>query len=194
LNVNIVAGAPNPYVPELDGMVIAVDRGVQVCLEKNIKIDLAVGDFDSVDSALLKGLKVKKLNKEKDETDLQVAIEEALKHQPKTIYLYGVTGGRLDHYEAALKYLAKGPITIIDAFNKITMKSGDFEVVSPDYVSFFHYSGEPMITLKGFKYPLKKYVLNPFDSKCISNEVLPSGGRVSITGGHVLMMISKEAQ
>lgn len=194
MNVNIVAGAPNPYVPVLDGMVIAVDRGVQVCLDKKIHIDLAVGDFDSVDTELLKGLPLRKLNKEKDETDLQIAIEEALKLQPTKIYVYGVTGGRLDHYEAALKYLAKGPITIIDAVNKITMKSGDFDVVTPDYVSFFHYSGEPMITLKGFKYPLKKYVLNPFDTKCISNEVLPGGGSVSITGGHVLMMISKDAQ
>jgi thiamine pyrophosphokinase len=194
LNVNIVAGAPNPYVPVLDGMVIAVDRGVQVCLDKKIHIDLAVGDFDSVDTELLKGLPLRKLNKEKDETDLQIAIEEALKLHPTKIYVYGVTGGRLDHYEAALKYLAKGPITIIDAVNKITMKSGDFDVVTPDYVSFFHYSGEPMITLKGFKYPLKKYVLNPFDTKCISNEVLPGGGSVSITGGHVLMMISKDPQ
>jgi len=79
LNVNIVAGAPNPYVPVLDGMVIAVDRGVQVCLDKKIHIDLAVGDFDSVDTELLKGLPLRKLNKEKDETDLQIAIEEALK-------------------------------------------------------------------------------------------------------------------
>lgn len=194
MNVNIVAGAPNAYVPALDGMVIAVDRGVQVCLEHKIPIDLAVGDFDSVESSLLKGLSLKKLNKEKDETDLQVAIEEALKHEPTNIYLYGVTGGRLDHYEAAIKYLAKGPITIVDELNRITMKSGEFEVVTPHYVSFFHYSGEPTMTLKGFKYLLKDYVLNPFDTRCISNEVLPGGGHVSITGGHVLMMISKDPQ
>lgn len=192
MNVNIVAGAPNAYVPALDGIVIAVDHGVQVCIENNIPIDLAVGDFDSVESSLLKGLTLKKLNKEKDETDLQVAIEEALKHEPSHIYLYGVTGGRLDHYEAAMKYLAKGPITIIDELNRITLKSGEFDVVTPHYVSFFHYSGEPTLTLKGFKYPLKQYVLNPFDTKCISNEVLPDGGLVTITGGHVVMMITKD--
>jgi thiamine pyrophosphokinase len=193
LKINIIAGAPNPYIPALEGMIIAVDRGIHACFDHQLTIDLAVGDFDSVDTSLLQGLPIKKLNKEKDETDLQVAIEEALSHHPEAILLYGVTGGRLDHYEAALKYLAKGPITIIDEQNIITMKSGTFEVVSDDYVSFFHYSGEPVLSLKGFKYPLKNYVLNPFDTTCISNEIPGKKGEVNITGGHVVMMISKDA-
>lgn len=34
---------------------------------------------------------------EKDQTDLEIALEQAYELAPKTIYIFGVTGGRLDH-------------------------------------------------------------------------------------------------
>ena len=42
---------------------------------------------------------------EKDETDIELAVERALSYNPKQIILTGVTGGRLDHMESALHLL-----------------------------------------------------------------------------------------
>ena len=46
--------------------------------------------------------KVTELQSEKDETDTHIAILTALDYKPNEIIVTGITGGRLDHYEAAL--------------------------------------------------------------------------------------------
>ena len=55
--------------------VIGVDKGALYCLENNIKMDCAIGDYDSIDEKpyieINKITKVIKLNPIKDETDTQ---------------------------------------------------------------------------------------------------------------------------
>ncbi len=41
--------------------------------------------------------------KKKNETDTDLALLKAYTYQPSEIILTGVTGGRLDHYEAAIR-------------------------------------------------------------------------------------------
>ncbi len=188
--VRIIAGAPTAYIPETDGYIIAVDKGVKHCLEQNISFDLAVGDFDSfpleeVTSEMLV------LNPIKDETDLYVAIQKAIELDPKKIVIYGATNGRADHYLANINLLGLYNIELVDAENIIFVQKDDFSISTEDYVSFFHFDGEPVITLTGFKYPLTEYSLTPRDNLCVSNEVLKEG-TVFLKGGRVLVIISKE--
>jgi thiamine pyrophosphokinase len=191
--IRIIAGGPNPYVPKTNGTIIAVDRGLETALQLGVPIHLVVGDFDSTSVSLAKGLPTIQLHKEKDETDLQVAVQEALKLQPETIYIHGATNGRYDHTHAAIGLLGKGDIRLVDEINEIrVLHAGSTEVTTKDYVSFFHYSGQPSLTLEGFHYPLKDYLLQPFDGRCISNELKKTTGHVHIQGGHVLMVISKK--
>src|SRR5699024_12482516 len=44
---------------------------------------------------------------EKDKTDLEIALQKALSLEPDRIYLFGVTGGRLDHALINLQLLHK---------------------------------------------------------------------------------------
>jgi thiamine pyrophosphokinase len=77
--------------------IIAVDGGLVHCKNLRIKPDLIVGDFDSCPCQLLQNyqdVQKKALFKDKDETDLEVAIQEA---GGKHITLFAAWGRRIDH-------------------------------------------------------------------------------------------------
>lgn len=188
--VRIVAGAPEAFLDFTHGYVIAVDKGVQHCIDNNIDINLAIGDFDSYDESKVKAKKIV-LNPVKDETDMYVAINEAIKMQPEKIYVYGASNGRLDHYLANINMLGMYDIELIDSVNRVYVTGKSFTTSTSKYISFFKFDGNPIITLKGFKYPLEGYELKNKDNLCVSNEVIRKG-EVEITNGRVLVIESKK--
>ena len=62
----------------IDSYVIGVDKGALYCLKNHIRMDLAVGDFDSVNNRdfdlINKETKIIKLNSIKDDTDTEHAL------------------------------------------------------------------------------------------------------------------------
>ncbi len=81
---------------------VAVDGGIKHLLTMNLTPDLAVGDFDSITSDEMRFIedhKVRKvqLEREKNETDLEVAIQTSIRKGFTEITLLGALGGRLDH-------------------------------------------------------------------------------------------------
>ena len=91
---------------------VGVDHGVLVLLEHDIMPNLALGDFDSVTSEELKMIQeklpeVSLFPAEKDETDLELAIDWAIRQKPSNIYIFGATGGRMDHFLANIQLLQK---------------------------------------------------------------------------------------
>src|SRR5689334_1730456 len=107
MNINIMAGGPLENLPDLhpylsDGSIwVGVDRGVYHLLKKNISPRIAFGDFDSVNHEELAEIEnmvkeLKRFKPEKDETDLELALQWAISQNPDTIQIFGATGGRLD--------------------------------------------------------------------------------------------------
>ncbi|MGV2913900.1 thiamine diphosphokinase, partial [Bacillus safensis] len=99
----------------------------------------AFGDFDSVTEEELCELKKKlpALNvfqAEKDETDLELALNWAMRQHPAHIHIYGITGGRADHFLGNIHLLYQGiqhkqNITLIDKQNIIQMFGpGTYEI------------------------------------------------------------------
>ena len=89
------------YLKQAD-CIICADRGVQYLEGTGCQPDLLIGDFDSIDKDILKAYKeldreILKFPSEKDATDSELAIEEAIKRGAKTVYLLGAQGSRLDH-------------------------------------------------------------------------------------------------
>lgn len=79
--------------------IVAVDRGLVYCKQLGLTPDLIVGDFDSVPPHLLDeyaAIHKITLPKEKNETDLEVALEHEIKLS-QTVILLGAWGGRIDH-------------------------------------------------------------------------------------------------
>ncbi|MFJ5622159.1 thiamine diphosphokinase [Peribacillus loiseleuriae] len=211
--ISIVAGGPVALLPDLNvyrektSIWVGVDRGVYTLMQHDIVPDAAFGDFDSVTEAELADIK-KTLNHleiyptEKDETDLEIAFNWALSKHPEEIYVFGATGGRMDHFIGNLQLLLKKPlleqknnlsIFIVDKQNLISFKTpGTYSLEAMNdkkYVSFLPISKEIKgITLEGFKYPLTNHVLPLGSTQCISNELISQCGNFSFTDG-ILMVI-----
>jgi thiamine pyrophosphokinase len=215
MNVGIVAGGPRICIPDLktfdeqEMYWIGVDKGVQYLLDEQIVPDLAVGDFDSIRESEWKRIKekvrnIKKYRPEKDETDMELAIEYGVKQNPNTISLFGATGGRLDHFLANISLLvnekwSKSSIDfkIIDRQNIISVhRPKKYEIRKlPDkpYVSFLPVNGHVEgLTLTGFKYSLHNYTAIFGSTRCISNELIEEKGTFSFTSGILMMVRSSD--
>ncbi len=177
------------YKYDDEEVIIAVDGGFEIANKLNLKIDYFVGDFDSLsknEEKSIINIKHEFHKSEKDETDFELALRYVLKQvtEADEIIVYNATGGRLDHYEGAIRLLkkySKENIKIIDDRNEIFIldfeknKSFTFEKDSYKYVSFFNIYDDTTISLKGFKYELSNYLMKSNDYLCISNEVLEIG-------------------
>ncbi len=184
--------------PQKEDMVIAVDGGYE--LLKNQRIDLVVGDFDSL-KFVPEHDKVIQLPPEKDDTDMLFAIKEGLKAGYDTFYIYGGTGGRFSHTIAnvqCLAYLeergAKGYL-----FGKeevITMLVNGrmtFDENYQGYISIFAYGKEAKkVTLKGLKYPLADAVLSQSMPLGVSNEFTGKEAEITVKDGALLVIYQKQ--
>ncbi len=89
---------------------VGVDRGVFYLLKRNITPAIAFGDFDSVSPEELIYIQsnvneLRRYQPEKDETDMELALNWSLEQNPDEIRLFGATGGRLDHMLANVQLL-----------------------------------------------------------------------------------------
>lgn len=176
-----------------DDYVIAVDQAVQTLVNQNIHIDLAVGDFDSLDDqTLLKGLEQVKLDPIKDVTDTFQALYEAKKRGYKTLLQVGGFGGeRMEHFIAHLmNFQTYESLVMLDNNSRMYIKKEGTHTLSfHGYISLFAYP-EATISLKGFKYPLDAYQLTLYDPLGISNELIQKKGSLIVHHGDVLVIES----
>ena len=178
-------------------LVIGIDKGAYLAYLANIKLDYAIGDFDSISANELKSLTeyttVIKLNPIKDETDTLFALRK-FKDCRNLYLLGGITGPRIDHFVANLKLFYEFPnLTIIDDNTMITeCKSGlNFLKDEYNYYSFFALEDVSDLTLSGFKYPLSNYYLDHKSALGVSNVIIDKA-TVSFSNGKLLLIKSKE--
>jgi thiamine pyrophosphokinase len=209
--IHIVGGGPNEFFPPFhhyDGenvKWIGVDRGVISLLQAGIRPVKAFGDFDSMSSKELEWVQtflddMEIWPSEKDQTDMEIALDWAVQQNVAKIRMFGATGGRLDHLlgnvQLLVKYMEK-EIEIIDRQNIITVHTPGTYTVSDDqtypYVSFIPISAEVKgVTLRGFKYPLTNCHIQLGSTLCISNELIQSSGTFSFSEGILMMVRSKD--
>jgi len=163
--------------------------------KQRIKIDLAVGDFDSLQNqGMLSQLHVIRLNPVKDVTDTHQALVEATKINPDELYLIGGIGGeRIEHFLVHTMFFDEFPKLIIKDENStlFLLEKGVHEIKSDEFVTFIAYP-KAKISLMGFKYNLIEYMLSTYDPLCISNEVIDHKGFIDVIEGRVLVVISKK--
>lgn len=187
---------------------IGVDRGAHHLIERGIIPDAIVGDFDSVTeeeyACISEAVEhVETFQAEKDETDTDLAIERALLYHPQTVLLTGVTGGRLDHHEAALRSLYRFQLQYPDILFKIINKQNELcfllpghhrlEKTAHQYLSFFAY-GQTIedVTLRGVKYETTKEMIKQGTSRFTSNEIIEDDAYIAFTSGICLMVRSMD--
>jgi thiamine pyrophosphokinase len=94
-----------------DAFVIAADSGLAQAVALGRHVDLAVGDFDSVDLVALRaaadaGTAIDRHPAAKDETDLELGLAAAVAHGASRVVVVGGHGGRVDHFIAGALLLA----------------------------------------------------------------------------------------
>lgn len=188
--------------------IIGVDRGLDFCRRCNIIPQYILGDFDSIDSEVIrfyrehKEIPIKEYKPEKDATDTRMGVELALELGSDRIFMLGATGGRLDHYMGNLQSLLVPAQMgregwILDEQNAITVLRQGRSISKNEqfgkYVSFFS-MGDIVrgITLTGFKYPLKDYNMTNSDGIGVSNELAEDTAFVDFRQGYLLMVMSKD--
>lgn len=186
---------------------IGVDRGALYLVDEAIIPDAIVGDFDSVTAEEFARISkvvvhIEQFQAEKDETDTDLALVKALEYAPAEIWLTGVTGGRLDHYEAVLRSVydlqQQHPeiiFKIVNPYNEIQFLQPGTHVLTKgecSYVSFFAY-GQTLtnVTLRGVKYETTDEVIEQGTTRFTSNEILCEGS-ISFCGGICLMIKSRD--
>ena len=94
-----------------DAYVIAADSGLHHAADLNIAVDIVIGDMDSVDptalaNAVSRGSRTETHPSNKDRTDLELAIDAALKSGARNLLIVGAHTGRLDHLLGAMGLFA----------------------------------------------------------------------------------------
>src|SRR5262245_924312 len=78
---------------------VAVNGGINNCRKLDIRPDLVIGDMDSAEPDLLKSLSnipTKSYPKEKDQTDLEIALA-LVSSNAQEMTIFGALQGRTDH-------------------------------------------------------------------------------------------------
>jgi thiamine pyrophosphokinase len=176
--------------------IIGVDMACSLLMDKNIPIDLAIGDFDSLREGSMKDVieysdKTLIYPTQKDETDTFLAVKEALAMKHTEIRIYGGIGQRFDHSFANLSLLRMGNIMISnDCVSMYLLEPGSYEIESKrKFISFFALEDIKELDLIGFKYQQRQYDLDRDDPLCVSNE---GSGIVSFTKGLMLVIEQDE--
>jgi len=187
--------------------IITADKGLLYADELNCKVDYILGDFDSIDTDLLE--KYRSMNVElitfpceKDFTDTHLAIETAIEKGAGQITILGAIGSRMDHTMSNIQNMkialdSEIPCYIIDEFNKIYLANKEVTINKSEqfgkYISLIPFSESVAgLTLSGFHYPLKKYLMNQGLSVGISNEIVEEKGVIEFEEGILIVFETRD--
>ena len=178
--------------------VIAVDGGFASLEAAGCVPDLALGDFDSL-GFVPEGVPVKLFPAEKDASDMELALEEALTCGAGTVEVYGALGGRLDHTLANLSLLASFAergldVVAVGERERIALLVGPGELLveaaDEGIVSVFSLTDASTgVVEEGLKYGLDGVTLTNRTSWGLSNELVGTAARISVESGTLAVFL-----
>ncbi len=199
--VIVVAAGEGPPLPRLpDGaFVIAADGGLDRALALGLRPGVLVGDLDSVSEAALRqaendGVRIVRHPADKDATDLELALDEALAAGARHVLVVASAGGRLDHLLSATLLLAAPAYAgvEIDALvgEALLHVVRDVRVLAGtpgELLTLVPVGGaaEGVVT-DGLAYPLRGETLQPGSSRGVSNVFSASRASVTVERGVVI--------
>jgi thiamine pyrophosphokinase len=185
-------------VPE-GALVIAADVGLAEANRLGVAVDLLVGDLDSVDPVDLEafegaGGEVRRHHENKDATDLELAITDAIVAGAGRIVVVGGDRGRLDHLLANAVLLAspRHAAVEVDAIfgaTRLHVVRGRRELVwvPGELISLFALGGPAHgVRAEGVRWPLDGAVLEPGSSLGVSNRFVTERAVIEVRDGVVL--------
>ena len=192
-----------------DDYVICADGGTRHALAFSVQPDLIIGDMDSLEKGQLEnlqesGVSIELYPRDKNETDLELAINRAIEFNPTQIIIIAALGGRLDQTLANITLLADSRLLTLQpgsgqAFD-IRLDDGVEEIFicrdqvqvhgrSGDLVSLIPWQGAVSeVQTINLKWALHKETLYPDKTRGISNEMIDDIASISIGSGLLLIV------
>jgi thiamine pyrophosphokinase len=184
-------------------LVIAADSGAEHAVALGLEIAIAVGDFDSIDADLLtrleaEGTTIERHSPTKDATDLELAIDVAIREGATTIVVIGGHGGRVDQSYGNLLVLASPAYAAVSMHGLIG--GARISVATPgqpvvfggdvgEYVTLLPIHGDAHgIITTGLEYVLAGDSLRSGTTRGVSNVFVGPEASVSVTEGVVIVV------
>lgn len=197
------------HCPPAQNRLIAADGGLGAISRMGLVPDVVLGDFDSADPNLLEELRhhgaihFEQFPTHKDYTDMELAVDHAIRSGGEELHIFGGTGTRLDHVLGNIHVLQKPmelgiTARLVDRTNIVELFGPGRHVIDNDlkqgrYISFLPYAGPVEgVTLTGFAYPLDHGRIEPGTTLGISNELRDAKGIVSIERGILICIRSRD--
>lgn len=197
--------APHALAPVAGDRVIAADHGAHHARLWGWPVHLLIGDLDSLapaEAAAVEAASVPILvaPAAKDETDLELALAQALAEGAETLILCAALGGRSDHWLANLLLLARpelrgkdvcladGPETIrllrSDSAPSLTLCGA-----AGDLLSLLPIGGDAVgVSTAGLAYPLADETLYLGQARGVSNVFIGPAAQVWLRQGLLLVI------
>ena len=189
--------------PKADDLCIAADSGYHTAMALGERIDLLLGDFDSIGSVPRDGgFEIQQVPAEKDYTDTQLAVDIAMERGADEIIIIGGLSGRLDHTLSTLAILedmrARGLHGYItDGQSRAHyLKSSSTLVARSSYKYLSLIAADEVVKgvdIEGCKYPLKKATLRRDHQFAVSNEITGNVAFIAVKKGGVYIIESRDA-
>jgi len=185
-------------------LIIGADKGADSIRSLGLVPNIAVGDFDSLRAGSLDWLKnnnvvVREFPANKDKTDTELALEEAINFGVSEITLTGTWGGRPDHALANVFLLRAAKRLAVTC--GIREEAGDIHLVDDrlavdgvpgDIVSLLALEDCAGVALDGFKYKVPSGGLVTGSTLGISNILLGKQGTIELQSGLLLVVFSRD--
>ena len=187
--------------------ILAADGGANHLYQMGILPNMLVGDLDSVDEDILFELtanevEIVQYSEDKDETDLELAIQVAIEMGASQVLIAGALGDRLDQSLAALSLLSDPMLTRCDvrlddgeqaAF--FCRKQAEIRGRSGDTVSLIPWGGlVEGVKTEGLVWPLYGETLYPSKTRGISNRLAGETASIQIQSGLLLVTHQRQSK
>ncbi len=174
------------------------DKGLVHSSRLGVRVDLAVGDFDSCVPHSIK--EIVRFPSNKDDTDALCGLKEGIKRGYKEFLILGALGGRVDHEIGniyLLEYLDR-----LGLYGRIENGSSYIEMVSSGkktvkkgvkYFSLLAVFGKAEdIWIRGAKYNLEGKQIEPGFQYGISNECEEDEAEILVKKGKLLLVVIRD--
>jgi thiamine pyrophosphokinase len=190
------------YLPRYD-YVIAADSGLHSAIDLGLRVNLVIGDMDSVDPAVLisaaaNGVTVQRLPHDKDATDTELALLAAVAYGSQQIVLVTGGGGRLDHQLGILSAMQHQALKDCDVSAlwdtaRIQLLRGPglctIHGKVGEVVGLIAQHGDALgVTTDGLKWPLNDETLEAHSSRGVSNELVATTATISLAHGQLFVI------
>jgi len=189
-----------------DDTIICADGGTHHAASLDLKPALVIGDMDSTDKALLKklrdeGVSIELFPRDKNETDLELAIQRAIELNPKEIVIVAALGGRLDQTLGNITLLSDYRLSTFnirldDGVEEIFFCRDQAEVKgrSGDIVSLIPWGKAVTgVQTENLKWQLNDETLYPDKTRGISNEMTADVASIKISSGLLLIVHTRKS-